>query len=374
MKKRPTKNPRPEQETISCSAEQSEIGELSPRWQGELQQLFAQTQVNHNAQAFVMKREPDFFRLLRYQGQRAFTLGAYQADRLWGAMTVSLDQWYVDGQWRDCAYTADLKVSPEARGQGLGDALMQGAIHLARRELNHPLIWTTVAADNPAGLRKNQKLAPLVHMQKVGDLSTVFFPCLPAFDNLPKLSTGSAACAQTRHGRLTLRRLNCSQPADQQLWLNFWQTWAPYRQGSRHYKRWGEKHFPPMQLMLGLFAGTELVGSLGLWNQQDCRQITLPRQPQLIQQYIYSGQGSVALWCGVHLAMHPGYRRALPVLLRTACREVAQRGGRLLGLAVDRQDPLFEFLPQPYAQNHLLLLSSEQPRKAYPFHAELALG
>ncbi len=342
---------------------------LDSHWQTPLQDLFAQTQVNHNAQAFILRRQPDFFRLMAYQGQKSFVLGAIENDQLLGAMTVSLDQVFFDGQKRDCAYTADLKVLPAARGRGIGDGLMQYAIHVSRAQNPEVLILTTVTADNPAGLRKNQKLYPLVHMQPVADLETVFYPCGV---NFPE------GARHAHRKSFYTRTLDFSDESDRQQALLLWQARSPYRQGQRVYQDFEAPHLPPAQSWIGLFKAQpspHLVGFLGLWDQRACRQITLPNQSRLLQQWLYAQGAAVSLWCVVHLALAPQHRRHLTLLLNAAHRHVSHRKGRLLGLAIDRQDPLYAHLPRwPQQRNALRLLSSELPQKAFPFHAELALG
>jgi GNAT superfamily N-acetyltransferase len=339
---------------------------LDSQWQDPLQNLFAQTQVNHNAQAFVLKRQPDFFRLMAYQGQKSFVLGAIENDQLLGAMTVNLDQVFFDGQKRWCAYTADLKVLAAARGRGVGDRLMQYAVQVSRAQTPDVLMLTTVTADNPAGLRKNQKLYPLVHMQPVAELDTVFFPC-----GVPAPHTGNPGAFYTRV-------LDLTQDRDRQQALALWQARASYRQGQRVYQDFKEPFLPPAQFWLGLFQSQptpHLVGFLGLWDQRSYRQITLPNQPWILQQWLYAQSEAVSLWCVLHLTLEPQHRRHLPLLLAAAQRQVSQQKGRLLGLAIDRADPLAAHLPRwPQQRNLLHLLSSELPQKAYPFHGELALG
>lgn len=346
---------------------------LDSHWQTPLQELFAQTQVNHNAQAFILRRQPDFFRLMRYQGRKAFVLGAIEQGELLGAMTVNIDQVFFDGQKRRCAYTADLKVLAAARGRGIGDGLMQYAVQVARAQDPDILILTTVTADNPAGLRKNQKLYPLVHMQSVAALETVFFPCgvsLPQalLQRAPRISPSAFYTAP----------LDLHSSRDRAQVLSLWQSCSPYRQGQRVYDDLKDPFLPPAQAWIGLFKAQptpHLVGVLGLWDQRDCRQITLPHQPRYLQQWLYARSQALALWCVVHCVLAPQYRRHFPLLLAAAYRHASQQGGRLLGMALDRADPLSAHLPRwPQQRNVLRLLSSEQPQKAYPFHGELALG
>lgn len=345
-----------------------DIQALDSQWQVSLQQLFAQTRVNRNQHAFVLTREPDFFRLLPYQGQRSVVLGACRHTDLLGAMTVHLDQYFIDGEARWCAYTADLKVHVQARGQGVGDALMQASVKWAREQVADPLFLTTVAADNPDGLRKNQKLAPWVSMQKARDLATVFYPCLP-------LSSRRQYPPSHKGHAFSVRTLVLSDFTQREAWWHLWQQCAQKRQGQRVYSSPALSHLPPAQHWLGLFEGEHLVGALGLWDQRAYRQITLPYQPRLIQRWLYAGEQAVALWCGVHLWILPTHRQKLPLLLRQARQWVGAQGGRLLGLAFDRHDPMGPFLCQGVHQtNDLHLLSSEPFQKHYPFQAELALG
>lgn len=340
------------------------IQELDEHWQLPLQQLFAQTRVNHNKQAFVLTREPDFFRLLPYQGQRSAVLGACEGNTLLGAMTVHIDQYFLEGEVRWGAYTADLKVHTEARGQGVGDALMQASVAWAQEQVERPLFLTTVAADNPAGLRKNQKLAPLVNMQKARALATVFYPCIA----LPR------SFHPRREGRFQVQVLQMTDALQRETWRQLWMQCAATRQGQRVYAS-DLPHLPPAEVWLGVFEGQTLVGALGLWDQRAYRQITVPYQPRWMQHWLYAGAQAVALWCGVHLCVLPTHRRAVSVLLAHARYWVGSNGGRLLGLAFDRQDPLSTWLCQGIHQtNDLYLLSSEPFQKSYPFHAELALG
>lgn len=349
---------------------------LESHWQSDLHALLAQTQVNHNTQAFILKRQPDFFRLMGYQGRKGWVLGAIEQGQLVGAMTVNIDRVFFDGQMRWCAYTADLKVLPAARGRGVGDGLMQYALQVSRQYDPNILFLTTVAADNPAGLRKNHKLYPQAHMQAVADLETVFFPCgLPLSQTHRAVSRGLGLFRQpTFYTRL----LDLTQAPDRQGVLKLWQERSRYRQGQRVYEQLDVSFFPPAQSWVGVFRrfpNPHLVGFLGLWDQRDCRQITLPHQPHLLQQWLYAQSEALALWCVVHLTLIPQHYRQLPLLLSAAHRCVSEQGGRLLGLALDQRDPLSTHLPRWLQQrNTLHLLSSELPRKAYPFHAELSLG
>ncbi len=340
---------------------------LDSTWQQSLHQLSEHMQINHNAQAFVMRRQPDFFSLMQYQGRHGVVLGAVRGASLLGAMTVNFDRVFYDGTPRWCAYTADLRVSPAARGQGLGDRLMQAAIDLAFEKHPHCVILTSVTCDNAAGLRKNEKLFPRVHMQKMTQIQTLFYPCF----KLP--SALSMPVPETLKVHVTSQ---LSEPLQHEV-NALWQRRSCRTQAGRIYENlFKARHAPPVQYHVYLRADHQLVGYLGLWDQSQHRQITLPNQPALLKNWLYGKQSrSLAMLCGTHLCVEPAFRRYLPLLVQASLTKGRHMGQRILGLALDTADPLHCFLPTwPHQQNKLWLLSSEATTHAYPFRPELALG
>lgn len=335
--------------------------------QAELHSILRRVAVGSASQAYTLRREPDFFGLLGFQGldYRVLVARSTPADRkLLGLMTLILERVYLNGEMRQIAYTGDLRLRPEARGQGLGDALMQEAIALARGLGGSDIpVFTCVATDNPAGLRKNQKLAASMglNMQQLTLLNACFFPALPLPLRRPPGFRLRSATAE-------------DLPAMAALWADL----APGRHLSRAYTAWqGDAHFPPLQprdWLLAEYKG-ELIGFMGLWQQQTLRQVHLLQLPLPLRLLGQSPDAPLKLAHGVHLCLQPAYRNYLPELLKQSLQIVRQRGALVLALAMDTQDPLAEWLPMSLGRaSQLRLLGSCLPDPAYPYHVETSLG
>lgn len=149
-----------------------------------LRRLYAEVPIASPSLGYTLDRGADFFAFGARQGHAQRVLVAEgPGGGLAGAMSVSFDRvfWGPDGP-REMAYTADLRVRPEARGAGIAGALMAASIDLAREVLGpEALILTGVASDNPHGRRQNERLATSrgVAMRPVGEIETVFAPLWP---------------------------------------------------------------------------------------------------------------------------------------------------------------------------------------------------
>lgn len=343
-----------------------ELGLAGPADAAELHALLAAVPVGTQRQPYFLGHQPDFFAFGRYQGRQHFTLLARQAQQVVGTMSLSLDSVWLEGQPQTMAYTADLKVHPQARGSGLADLLMREAISLAREQAGQQVpIFTCVSSDNPAGRKKNQNLdqAGVVKMRPVAQMRSFFWPALPLAPRKP-----------------SQLRICLARPEDAPAMLALWQQQAPYFQLARYYAadEWGQgPPFPALawQDWLLVWHGQQLVAMLGLWDQRQLRQICLATAPVSLQVLGYRAQRPLPMVHGVHLAVLPAYRRCLPELLWAARYQVWQRGLKLLTLVLDRQDPRHAWLSKTLGSTgELDLLASTDLHKNYPFQLEIAFG
>ena len=340
-----------------------DIKPLGSRWQSALQHLSQAIQVNNNSKAFVMHREPDFFRLLRYQGQNSVVLGACRQDILLGSVTVHFDELYIDKERRSCAYIADLKVSLEERGKGMASKLVAAATEAAHAA-GHHLVLSVVAADNTGALRT------FAHLQKLKDFKAYYFPVL--WDGRPQqLPLGWAWHVYGEVPSALKGKMD-----------ELWRQQAPSRQGARHYAEgfMEAHHFPDAQHWLVLRAGDEVKGFWGLWDQRGSRQVRVPNQHPMIQRWLYASRSndataSLALLSGIHLCWPANVYRYFPQLIQQAIQFCRQNQMRIFCFTLDDQDPLTEAFPRAWFQtNDLLLLGSESLHKPLPFAAEFGLG
>ncbi|MBF2053980.1 MAG: GNAT family N-acetyltransferase [Candidatus Sericytochromatia bacterium] len=333
----------------------------------QLQAILRQVPVGSASQAYTLRREPDFFGLLNFQGLDHRILVARssaESERIVGLMSVILERVYLEGQVRQVAYTGDLRLLPEARGHGLADALMQEAIVQARQMGGEDIpVFTCVATDNPAGLRKNQKLAASMGltMHELTRLNACFFTALPLLQRKP-----------------AGLRLRCAEAQDMPAMAALWAELAPRRHLSRAYADWStDTHFPPLRPQDWLLAEYKgrLIGFMGLWQQQALRQVHLLQLPLPLRLLGQSPSGPLKLAHAVHLCLQPAYRNYLPELVKHGLQIIRQRGALVLAMAMDTQDPLTEWLPMSLGRtSELRLLGSCLPDPAYPYHVETALG
>lgn len=333
----------------------------------QLQAILRQVPVGSASQAYTLRREPDFFGLLNLQGLEHRVLVARspsEAHQIVGLMSVILERVHLNGQVGQVAYTGDLRLLPEARGQGLADALMQEAIAVARQMGGADIpVFTCVATDNPAGLRKNQKLAASMGltMHELTRLNVCFFPALP----LPVRKPAGL-------------RLRCAEAEDMPAMAALWAEVAPRRHLSRAYAQWADQpHFPPLRpqdWLLAEYQG-QVIGFMGLWQQQALRQVHLLQLPLPLRLLGQSPGSPLKLAHAVHLCLQPAYRNYLTELLKFGLQIVRQRGALVLAMALDKQDPLTEWLPMSLGRtSELRLLGSCLPDPAYPYHVETSLG
>lgn len=339
----------------------------NPQDQPQLHQILRQVAVGTTLQAYKLCREPDFCRLLSYQGHQHRVLvvrASESSQRLLGLMTLILDHVYLDGIPRQVAYTGDLRLLPQARGQGLGDALMQRAILLARELGGDEIpVFTCVAADNAAGLRKNQLLAESLglQMQELTLLNACFFPAMP----LPLRKPSGF-------------KIRLANAEDLPTLAALWAEIAPQRHLSRYYSHWMDNsQLPPLQpqdWLLAEYCG-KLIGFMGLWQQQALRQVYLTHTPLPLRLLGQKSEQPLNIVHGLHLCLLPRYRNYLPEIIKHSLKEVRKRGALLLSLALDTQDPLNDWLPISLGRSsQLRLLSSYVPTKTYPYHVEMSLG
>jgi ribosomal protein S18 acetylase RimI-like enzyme len=100
-----------------------------------------------------------------------FTLGAWIGDRLVGAITCERD---MRVKVRHIAHVVGMMVLPEARGRGIGRAILAACIARARAVPGLELMTLTVTSTNTAAVSLYEaagflRYGQLVHAMKLGD-------------------------------------------------------------------------------------------------------------------------------------------------------------------------------------------------------------
>lgn len=315
------------------------------------------------SESYSMEREPDAFALSPLQGAGSLLLVACDAQAaILGLICISRDRVWLDGEAREILYTSELRVAPEARGQGLGDRLMRAAAAYALDQGHEIPHFNCVATGNPVGLRMNRYLseAGLSPMSVVGEILTAFWPCR------------LAPLWPLRHNM----QYRLAEASDRAEMAALWDEIAPRRQLARAYTEgeWGHSsRFPQAQAWVLAHAGNRLMGFVGIWDQRALRQIRMQNPGPVMR--LISGNGPLALAHCLHLCLRPEARPWLPGLLRQALQQAQALGAQLLSLALDAQDPLTAWLPQRLGSlGRMHLLASLSPHKSLPYHLEMSLG
>lgn len=100
-----------------------------------------------------------------------FTLGAWQGDRLVGAISCERDMRL---KVRHIAHIVGMMVRPEARGHGVGKSLLAACLAKARATPGLELVTLTVTSTNGTAVRLYEaagfrRYGQLVHAMKLGD-------------------------------------------------------------------------------------------------------------------------------------------------------------------------------------------------------------
>jgi GNAT superfamily N-acetyltransferase len=336
--------------------------------------------------AYRVDRGPDYFAVCRLQGHDHRVLLAGNAP-VWGTMTALFDRVYLNGVPSDIAYTADLRVAPEARGTGLADRLMREAVRVIR-EVNGPesAIVTAVAADNPAGLKKNANLGRdgLTQMKPVGSLLIYYLaPFTPLGAVRPFLPYRVRPATRDDLGAMAA------------LWAatnsrkNLARAFTP-----EGFARWVEDTpgLGAEAFLVAVDAKGAMRAFLGVWSPAVVRRFELAAESPAVfavrQTWnalrplaglpVFPAPGQALPFHAVTNACIPeADAEALPVLIEAALKQARAAGSLFLGLALDARDPLNRQAKRFLSSTSTLtLLGNEHlpPRPERLFHVEMALG
>jgi hypothetical protein len=304
-----------------------------------------------------------------------------------GTMTALFDRVYLNGVPSDIAYTADLRVAPDARGTGLADRLMREAVHVIR-ETNGPTaaIVTAVAADNPAGLKKNLNLGRdgLTQMNPIGSLRIYYLaPFTPLGAVRPFLPYRVRPANRDDLGAMAAlwAATNCRKDLARAFTPEGFVRWVEDTPGL------GAEAF-----QVAVDARGTVHAFLGVWSPAVVRRFELAAESPAVfavrQTWnalrplaglpVFPSPGQPLPFHAVTNACIPDAdAEALPLLIEAALRKTRAAGSLFLGLALDVRDPLNRqarrFLS---STSELTLLGNEHlpPRPEGLFHVEMALG
>ena len=340
---------------VQFAADHAEIRPASVADQAQILTLMRRVPVLTPVESYRMEREPNPFALQAFQGRDSQLLVAEDAQQLLGLISLNIDRLWLDGEPRLLAYSSELRVLPEARGRGLGEALQRASLEACRQNGETIPLFNTVMHSNPVGMRMNRYLG----LEAISEIQTCFWP------------TGLAP----RHANSSIRR---ARPADVAEMAALWAECAPKRQLTRVYapSEWGRADcFPPAQHWLLAQSGSEIVGFVGIWDQRALRQIQLETAGLALRLIGWRPGLALPLAHCLHLCLRPSARRILPDLLLAALGLARTLGARLLSLALDAQDPLREWLPRtPGSFGRMSLCASKRPLRPKPFQLEMSLG
>ncbi len=351
--------------------------------------LSAEVPVCTPAFAYTLERSPDFFAFARAQSQHSEILVAGEPGAVFGFLSVSFDRVWLEGQAQSVAYTGDLRVAQAARGLGLGDRLMQAGIAATGQDFPHP-VFTCVMKDNPVGLKMNANLARdgITEMKPVAEIVLAMLLPLSKFKRRSSRAGGFAITRAQESDFAEMFELWQAVKAKQHLaraWTQLqWRAWIESTPG-----------LALSDYLLARNAQGELCGFFALWNQQAIRRVRLLR----VHPLLWGARGLERLWGRLlkpamkavpflpgkgdvlpvrqvlNLCISGHATQAFPALLQAALG--AQDGPFLLGIGLDRHDPLQSGLALfPASRSELVLLSNyafARPGRGL-FHLEIGLG
>lgn len=324
--------------------------------------LLEQVPVKTPKESYSLQRNPDCFALTQYQGQNCKIIVAEIKEQIKGLICVAIDHAFWDGEIQKVAYSSELRVHPQARGLGLGEALQKASLATAYELAASDLaFFNTVDVQNPVGMRMNRYLAQanLANMQELTQVRTYFWPTL----------LSALDCKNKFHYR-------SAQPQDVNQMSEIWQKVASRRQLARAYTDWRTSlSLPPAQNWIIAESRQEIVAFIGIWDQRAYRQIVLPESPFWMSWLGARAGFALPIGFGVHLCVRPEARACVPELIQQAMLCTRDMDLRFFALALDQQDPLNEWLPQQIRNSGLMyLLGNHVPRKAQVFQLEMAFG
>lgn len=336
--------------------------------------------------AYRVDRGPDYFAVCRLQGHDHRVLLAGGAPVL-GTMTALFDRVYLNGAPSDIAYTADLRVAPDARGTGLADRLMREAVRVIR-ETNgpHAAIVTAVAADNPAGLKKNANLGRdgLTQMKPVGSLRIYYLaPFTPLGAVRPFLPYRVRPAHRGDLGAMAAlwAATNSRKDLARAFTPETFAAWVEDTPG-----------LGPEAFHVAVDAQGAVRAFLGAWSPAGVRRFELAAESPAVFA-VRQAWNALRPLAGLPVFPAPGQplpfhavtnacipdadAEALPLLIEAALRKVRTAGSLFLGLALDARDPLNRQAKRFLSSTSTLtLLGNEHltPRPEGLFHVEMALG
>lgn len=303
--------------------------------------------------------EPSFFSALSPYGHEHNLVlikpEGYSA--LMGMGIRSVRNAYLGGKMTEIGYLHHLRFHPAIRG---GSFLARGYKEFHRVFNNKPLpvTLTSILQDNFAArhlLENNRAGSCMPVYQPVSRFLTAMIPLVGPGARWPCRYRGSSPepALQTR----------CLEPEDRPGLLQLFSEWgkvtdgAPCMQNDDLSGAAGSK-FKGLHMrdMVGLFAAGELVGAMGIWNQQAYRQIVLTHLCKSLaglRNLWQAGQsvfgrcpfpesgGRVNFVLLDPWAFKPGKERELmPVLLKAAIKEAQRRGVNFAAIGIAEKNPL----------------------------------
>ncbi len=330
--------------------------------------------------SYVVDRSPNYFKLSEFQGYDYRTLVA-EANKILGTLFISFDKVYLENIPQNIAYTGDLRVEPFIRRTGIADNLMQEGVRIIKNTLGeNPNIFTCVLKDNIAGLKKNQNLARdgFANMQKVAELRSYFmFPFYLKNIKNKNYNVRFATENDIENMFNLWQLINSKKNLARFFDLNSFNNWINNTDG--------------LGINNNILAekNNEIVGFMGLWNQNKTRRIIIHSQNSQIKfirkfwnigskligipQFPKSGQ-ELNFYNITNLCIKEN--QCFEQLIYNAFKHVRRNNSMFLALCLDVKDELNKELKYFLSSTtELYLLSNYQFKNNNNlFHLEISLG
>jgi GNAT superfamily N-acetyltransferase len=297
------------------------------------------------AMTLCVHRHPDFFALNRVQGDPWVVFVAEDPrEGIIGCVAGAVRKVWIRGRPKSVMYTVDFKLHPRFRGRGLADRLLRMGWPECDA-LGVPSLMGVLAGNAPI---ERRLLNPPDKIPKPGRLGTVrvyslILPGLALSRPSPEIEVRPAA------------------PADLPSMLALWDRIGRTREGAPVLDAQAFEQFldraPGFSLgdTLLAFRGTELVGSVGVWNQdsfKETRVLDYRRSVSMVRRIhnlvarplgwpLLPDRGApLRALHAVHLFVPETEPAALTALLQTARKQCVQQGASIFELGLDPRDPL----------------------------------